>query len=165
MRAFRFATRTRWRRILVILALIGPGIITANVDNDAGGIATYSLAGGNFGYAHLWALLPIGIFLFVIQEMSARLGAITGKGLADLIRENFGLRVAFWVLLLVSAVNLTNTMGEFAGVASAAEIFGASRYPVNFFQYVGRPIAGVSAISKEILSLPFQVGTVAGSSA
>lgn len=128
MRALRFATRTRWRRVLVILALIGPGIITANVDNDAGGIATYSLAGGNFGYAHLWALLPIGLFLFVIQEMSARLGAVTGKGLADLIRESFGLKITFYMLLGVGLTNLANTAAEFAGVASGAEIFGLSRY-------------------------------------
>lgn len=110
------------------MAIVGPGIITANVDNDAGGIATYSLAGGNFGYAHLWALIPIAVLLFVIQEMAARLGAVTGKGLADLIRENFGLRMTFWLLLGVAFTNLTNTMGEFAGIASAAEIFGLTRY-------------------------------------
>ena len=128
MRAFRMVSRKRWKRVLLILALIGPGIITATVDNDAGGIATYSLAGGNFGYAHVWVLIPVGIFLYIIQEMAARLGAVTGKGLSDLIRENFGLRVTFWVLLGVGLTNLTNTMAEFAGVASASEIFGLSRY-------------------------------------
>jgi Mn2+/Fe2+ NRAMP family transporter len=76
----------RFRRLMALLAIVGPGIITANVDNDAGGIATYSLAGGNFGNSHLWALIPIAVLLFVIQEMAARLGAVTGKGLADLIR-------------------------------------------------------------------------------
>jgi Mn2+/Fe2+ NRAMP family transporter len=121
-------SRKRWKRVLLILALIGPGIITATVDNDAGGIATYSLAGGNFGYAHVWVLIPVGIFLYISQEMAARLGAVTGKGLSDLIRENFGLRVTFWVLLGVGLTNLTNTMAEFAGVASASEIFGLSRY-------------------------------------
>ena len=120
--------RSRWSRVVLILALIGPGIITANVDNDAGGIATYSLAGGNYGLTTLWTLLPVGLFLFVVQEMSARLGAITGKGLADLIRENFGLKLTFWVLLAVAVTNLANTMGEFAGIASGAEIFGVSRY-------------------------------------
>lgn len=122
------STSRRWRRLLALMAIVGPGIITANVDNDAGGVATYSLAGGNFGYTHLWALLPVALLLFVIQEMAARLGAVTGKGLADLIRENFGLRMTFWLLVGVAFTNLTNTMGEFAGVASAAEIFGLTRY-------------------------------------
>ncbi len=120
--------KSRWSRLVLILALIGPGIITANVDNDASGIATYSLAGGNYGLTTLWTLIPVGLFLFVVQEMSARLGAITGKGLADLIRENFGLKLTFWVLLAVAVTNLANTMGEFAGIASGAEIFGVSRY-------------------------------------
>jgi Mn2+/Fe2+ NRAMP family transporter len=126
MRAF--TSNRRLRRLIAVMAIVGPGIITANVDNDAGGIATYSLAGGNFGYTHLWALIPIAVLLFVIQEMAARLGAVTGKGLADLIRENFGLRMTFWLLLGVAFTNLTNTMGEFAGIASAAEIFGLTRY-------------------------------------
>jgi NRAMP (natural resistance-associated macrophage protein)-like metal ion transporter len=128
MRFLGWTTKRRWRSSLTVLAIIGPGIITANVDNDAGGITTYSLAGGNYGYAHLWALLPMGVLLFIIQEMSARMGAITGKGLSDLIRENFGLRLTFWVLIGVSLTNLANAMAEFAGVASAAEIFGLSRY-------------------------------------
>lgn len=128
MHGFPWASKGRWRRLLAVMAIVGPGIITANVDNDAGGIATYSLAGGNFGYGHLWALIPMAVLLFVIQEMSARLGAITGKGLADLIRENFGLKLTFWLLLGVSLTNLANTMGEFAGIASASEIFGLSRY-------------------------------------
>lgn len=117
-----------WRRLATLAAVIGPGIITANVDNDAGGIATYSLAGGNFGLKHMWVLIPLGVMLFVVQEMSARLGAATGKGLADLIRENFGLKLTFWLLLGVALTNLANTMGEFAGIASSCEIFGVSRY-------------------------------------
>lgn len=128
MQLLTAAAKKRWSRLLLVLALIGPGIITANVDNDAGGIAVYSLAGGNYGLAAIWPLLPVGLFLFIVQEMSARLGAVTGKGLADLIRENFGLRLTFWVMLLVAFTNLTNGMSDFAGVASAAEIFGLSRY-------------------------------------
>lgn len=128
MRSLFSSSNRRWRRLMTLMVIVGPGIITATVDNDAGGVATYSLAGGNYGYGHLWALIPIGVLLFIIQEMSARLGAMTGKGLADLIRENFGLRMTFWLLLGVTLTNLTNTMGEFAGVASAAEIFGLSRY-------------------------------------
>ncbi len=128
MLPWRRATGKRWRRLLLVLAVVGPGIITANVDNDAGGIAVYSLAGGNHGLAAVWPLLPVGLFLFVVQEISARLGAVTGKGLADLIRENFGLRLTFWVMLAVTFINLTNGMSDFAGVASAAEILGLSRY-------------------------------------
>jgi len=118
----------RLRRLAAALAIIGPGVITANVDNDAGGIATYSLAGGNYGYSHLWALLPIALLLFIIQEMSARLGAVTGKGLADLIRERFGLKLTFWLLLGLLFTNLGNTLGEFAGIASAAEVLHMPRY-------------------------------------
>ena len=127
-RVARLTSSKRFRRLTLLMAVVGPGIITANVDNDAGGITTYSLAGGNFGYSLLWSLLPIGIFLFIIQEMSSRLGATTGKGLADLMRERFGLKVTFWALVGLLFANLTNTMGEFAGVASASEIFGLTRY-------------------------------------
>jgi NRAMP (natural resistance-associated macrophage protein)-like metal ion transporter len=112
----------------LLLAVIGPGIITANVDNDAGGITTYSLAGGNFGYRLLWVLIPLGVALVVVQEMCARMGAVTGKGLADLIRERFGLRITFWLMAGLFLTNLGNAMAEFAGVASSAEIFGVSRY-------------------------------------
>lgn len=120
--------KSRWASLALLLAVIGPGFITANVDNDAGGIATYSLAGGNFGYTLLWELIPVTLALIVIQEMCARMGAVTGKGLADLIRENFGLRLTVWIVLGMLLGNLTTTMAEFAGVASAAEIFGLSRY-------------------------------------
>jgi NRAMP (natural resistance-associated macrophage protein)-like metal ion transporter len=120
--------KSRWASLALLFAIIGPGIITANVDNDAGGITTYSLAGGNFGYRLLWVLLPVTVALVIIQEMCARMGAITGKGLSDLIRERFGLRVTVWVMLGMLLSNLTNTLAEFAGVASAAEIFGLSRY-------------------------------------
>jgi NRAMP (natural resistance-associated macrophage protein)-like metal ion transporter len=120
--------RSRWPKLWLLLAVIGPGVITANVDNDAGGITTYSLAGGNFGYRLLWVLLPLGVALVIVQEMCARMGAVTGKGLADLIRERFGLRVTFWLMAGLFVTNLGNAMAEFAGVASAAEIFGVSRY-------------------------------------
>lgn len=115
-----------WRSVLMFLSVIGPGIITANADNDVGGITTYSLAGAQFGYSLLWLLIPVTIALLVVQEMGARMGAVTGKGLADLIRENFGARVTFWVLLVFVLGNLGNTASEFAGVASAAPIFQTS---------------------------------------
>jgi len=111
-----------WRSILMFLSVIGPGIITANADNDVGGITVYSLAGAQFGNTLLWLLIPVTVALIVVQEMCARMGAVTGKGLADLIRENFGVRVAFWVLLVFVLCDLGNTASEFAGVASAAPI-------------------------------------------
>jgi len=122
------APRARWRHFLRFLAVMGPGIITANVDNDAGGITTYSLAGARYGYALVWTLLPITVALVVVQEMCARMGAVTGKGLADLIRENFGVRVTFYAMALLLLADLGNTVAEFAGVAASLEIFGLSRY-------------------------------------
>jgi NRAMP (natural resistance-associated macrophage protein)-like metal ion transporter len=116
---------SRWRSIVMFLSVVGPGIITANADNDVGGITTYSLAGAQFGYTLLWMLIPVTIALIVVQEMCARMGAVTGKGLADLIREQFGVTVTFWVLLLFVLGDLGNTASEFAGVASAAPIFQA----------------------------------------
>ncbi len=119
----------RWKtHILIFLAVIGPGFITANVDNDAGGIYTYSLAGARYGYTLLWTLIPITFVLIVVQEMSARLGAVTGKGLADLIREEFGFRITFFLMLVLTVANLANVMAEFAGVASSMAIFGISKY-------------------------------------
>src|SRR3990167_1098439 len=119
----------RWKtRILIFVAVVGPGFITGNVNNDAGGIYTYSLAGARYGYALLWTLLPITLVLIVVQEMTARLGAVTGKGLADLIREEFGFRTTFFVMLALTLTNLTNVMAEFAGVASSMEIFGVPKY-------------------------------------
>lgn len=120
--------KSRWASIALFFAIIGPGIITANVDNDAGGIATYSLAGARFGYTLLWAVIPVTIALIVVQEMCARMGAVTGKGLADLIRENFGLRMTFWLMVGLVICNFGNTLAEFAGVASACAIFGVSKY-------------------------------------
>ncbi len=122
-------TRTGWwPHLLRFLVVMGPGIITANVDNDAGGITTYSLAGARYGYGLVWTLFPITIALVVVQEMCARMGAVTGKGLADLIRENFGVRVTFYAMALLVIADLGNTIAEFAGIAASLEIFGVSRY-------------------------------------
>jgi Mn2+/Fe2+ NRAMP family transporter len=108
--------------------VVGPGIITANVDNDAGGITTYSVAGASYGYTLLWMLPLVAIALIIVQEMSARLGVVTGKGLADLIRERMGVRVTALILALLLFVNLANTVSEFAGVAASMELFGVSKY-------------------------------------
>jgi len=114
--------------IAVFFAVIGPGFITAMVDNDAGGIYTYSQAGARFGYLPLWTLLPITLLLVVTQEMCSRMGAVTGKGLSDLIREEFGLRVTFLMMAALVLTNLTNVMANFAGIASSLELFHISRY-------------------------------------
>src|SRR5215510_13769426 len=120
-----------WKaRLLVFMAVVGPGFITASVDNDAGGIWTYSVAGAQFGYSLLWAMIPTTIALVVVQEMAARMGAVTGKGLSDLIREEFGFRVTFFLMLALVITNFGNITAEFAGVASSLELFGVSRYVV-----------------------------------
>lgn len=116
------------RNLLLFLAVLGPGIITSNVDNDAGGIATYSIAGAVYGYNILWVVVPVIFLLIIMHEMSARMGAITGKGLADLIRENFGVKATVYVMLALLITNLGNTIAEFAGVAASLEIFGVSKY-------------------------------------
>ena len=113
---------------MIFFALMGPGIITQNVDNDAGGITTYSLAGAGFGYAMLWTMIPITIALYVVQEMAARMGAVTGHGLADLIRERFGIRTTTLVMLALLVADFGNTMAEFSGLAAGGEIFGISKY-------------------------------------
>src|SRR5438105_14228576 len=118
-----------WKtRILLFLAVVGPGIITANVDNDAGGILTYSLAGAHYGYLLLWTMIPITISLIVVQEMCARMGAVTGKGLSDLIREEFGLRITFLMMLGILITNFGNVVTEFIGIATSLELFGLPRY-------------------------------------
>jgi NRAMP (natural resistance-associated macrophage protein)-like metal ion transporter len=120
---------TRFRyHLVVFFAVIGPGFITAVVDNDSGGILTYSQAGAQFGYLPLWTLLPITVLLIITQEMCSRMGAVTGKGLSDLIREEFGLRITFLMMSLLVLVNMTNVMAEFAGVAGSLELFHVSRY-------------------------------------
>src|SRR5579885_1471170 len=123
----KFLLRFRYQLVL-FLAVLGPGFITANVDNDAGGILTYSQAGARFGYLPLWTLIPITILLIITQEMCSRMGAVTGKGLSDLIREEFGLRITFLMMTLLVLANMTNVMAEFAGVASSLELFHVSRY-------------------------------------
>src|SRR5215469_12406979 len=115
-------------RLAVFLAVLGPGFITAMVDNDAGGIIVYSQAGARWGYLPLWTLIPITVVLIITQEMCSRMGAVTGKGLSDLIREEFGLRITFLMMTLLVFTNLTNVMAEFAGVASSLELFHVSRY-------------------------------------
>src|SRR6202042_140971 len=125
------------RRLAVFFAVVGPGLITSNVDNDAGGISTYSQAGAHFGYALLWSLIPMTIALYVSEEMSARMGVVTGKGLSDLIREEFGFRSTFFVMIAALAVDLRNPVAEFAGVAASMQIFGISKF-------VSAPLAGLA---------------------
>ena len=112
----------------IFFALIGPGIITSNVDNDAGGITTYSLAGAQYGLGLLWLLIPITVALIIIQEMCARMGVVSGKGLSDLIRERFGAKITFYLMIVLLLANLGNTFSEFAGIAASMEIFGVSKY-------------------------------------
>jgi NRAMP (natural resistance-associated macrophage protein)-like metal ion transporter len=114
--------------IAAVVAIFGPGVITSNVDNDAGGIYTYSVCGAQYGYTLLWVLVPVTLALVIVQEMCARMGTVTGKGLADLIREHFGLRATFIIMMAVLFTNIGNTVAEFAGLASSLELFGISRY-------------------------------------
>ncbi|HMK60764.1 MAG TPA: Nramp family divalent metal transporter [Dissulfurispiraceae bacterium] len=119
---------SRWKNFLLFLTVMGPGIITANIDNDASGITTYSVAGARFGYELLWTLIPTTIALVVIQEMVGRMGVVTGKGLADLIRENYGVKAAFFMMLGLFIANFGNTVADFAGWAASMEILGMSKY-------------------------------------
>ncbi len=133
-----------WKKMLqtglwklgIFFAFIGPGIITSMVDNDAGGITTYSLAGAQYGLKLLWILIPVTVALIIIQEMSARMGVVSGKGLSDLIRERFGAKITFYLMIILFLSNMGNTVSEFAGIAASMEIFGVSKYisvPVGAF--------------------------------
>jgi Mn2+/Fe2+ NRAMP family transporter len=126
-----------FQNIALFLAILGPGIITGSVDNDAGGITTYSLAGAIYGYKMIWTLIPSFVVLLVIQEMNARMGIVTGKGLADLIRENAGIKLTFLIFLGLLITNIGNTSTEFAGVAGSLEVFGISKY-------ISVPLAGLA---------------------
>src|SRR6476659_5738895 len=118
-----------WKiRVLLFFAVVGPGFITANVDNDANGIVTYSQAGAQFGYRLLWTMIPVTVALIIVQEISARMGAVTGKVLSDLIREEFGLRITFIMMMVILLINFGNILGEFAGIAGSLELFGLSKY-------------------------------------
>ena len=130
-------TRSWRRRLASFLAVVGPGLITSNVDNDAGGITIYTTAGAQFGYTLLWSLIPMTIALYVTEEMCARMGVVTGKGLSDLIREEFGFRSTFFVMIAALAVDLGNTVAEFAGVAASMQIFAISKY-------IAVPIAAIA---------------------
>jgi NRAMP (natural resistance-associated macrophage protein)-like metal ion transporter len=125
------------RNILIFLSVLGPGIITGSVDNDAGGITTYSVAGASYGYRLLWTLIPSFIALLAVQEMNARMGIVTGKGLADLIRENFGVKITFYIFVFLLVADIGNTATEFAGVAGSMMVFGISKY-------VSVPIAAIA---------------------
>ena len=121
-------TVARRRRLLALISILGPGMITANAGNDAGGIATFASVGAEFGYSLLWVLIPIAISLGIVQEMCARMGAVTGKGLADLVRERFGVRWTALIMLSLLIANAGVTVSEFVGIAAAAELFGISRF-------------------------------------
>src|SRR5271155_3227597 len=124
--------KTLWRRwrtsLLLFFAVLGPGFITANVDNDSGGIFTYSQAGAQYGYSLLWTMIPITLALIVVQEMCARMGVVTGKGLSDLIREEFGLRITFLMMIGILITNFGNVITEFIGIAGSMGLFGVPKY-------------------------------------
>jgi NRAMP (natural resistance-associated macrophage protein)-like metal ion transporter len=125
-----FRKRNLWRSLLLLASVLGPGFVTASAGNDVGGIATYSAAGAQFGYRVLWTLIPLAVSLIVVQEMATRMGAVTGKGLASLIRENFGVRISFFAMAALFVINTSITATEFIGVATASEMFGISRYVI-----------------------------------
>jgi NRAMP (natural resistance-associated macrophage protein)-like metal ion transporter len=134
--ALKGAIRRRWVAFWGIMVIMGPGLITSTVDNDAGGITTYSLAGARFGLTMLWSMVPITLVLIIVQEMNARMGVVSGKGLSDLIRERFGVKITFYLMIVLIVTNLANSLADFAGIAASLEIFGISRYlsvPLSIF--------------------------------
>jgi Mn2+/Fe2+ NRAMP family transporter len=148
-----FSRKNIFRQLAIFFAILGPGIITGSVDNDAGGITTYSVAGALYGYGLIWTLIPSFIVLVVIQEMNARMGIVTGKGLADLIRENAGIKVTFFIFLGLLFSGIGNTTTEFAGVAGSMEVFGVSKYisvPVVAFMVWILVVKGTYKIAERI---------------
>jgi len=148
--------KTFFAQIGIFLAILGPGIITGSVDNDAGGITTYSVAGAVYGYNLLWTLIPSFIVLVVIQEMNARMGIVTGKGLADLIRENAGVKITFFIFIGLLLADIGNTTTEFAGVAGSMEVFGVSKYisvPIVGFMIWFLVVKGTYKIAERIFLL------------
>jgi NRAMP (natural resistance-associated macrophage protein)-like metal ion transporter len=149
----RFNNRRFFKQLAIFLAILGPGIITGSVDNDAGGITTYSVAGALYGYNLIWTLIPSFIVLVVIQEMNARMGIVTGKGLSDLIRENAGVKVTFFIFVGLLLTNIGNTTTEFAGVAGSMEVFGVTKYisvPVVAFMVWVLVVKGTYKIAERI---------------
>ncbi|QSO54615.1 Nramp family divalent metal transporter [Alicyclobacillus curvatus] len=145
--------RSTWSKVLFFLALVGPGIVTGSVDNDAGGITTYSVAGATYGYNMIWTLIPAFFVLLIVQEMNARMGIVTGKGLADLIRENAGVKITFFIFVGLLIADVGNTMTEFAGVAGSMQIFGVSKYiaiPITAFAVWVLVVKGSYSIAEKI---------------
>jgi len=148
--------KSLFQRIAIFLAILGPGIITGSVDNDAGGITVYSIAGAVYGYNLIWTLIPSFIVLVVIQEMNARMGIVTGKGLADIIRENAGVKVTFFIFIGLLIADIGNTTTEFAGVAGSMEVFGVSKYisvPIIGFLIWMLVVKGTYKIAERIFLL------------
>jgi NRAMP (natural resistance-associated macrophage protein)-like metal ion transporter len=148
-----FRLKRYFRQFAIFFAILGPGIITGSVDNDAGGITTYSVAGAVYGYGLIWTLIPSFVVLVIIQEMNARMGIVTGKGLADLIRENAGVRVTFFIFVGLLLADIGNTTTEFAGVAGSMEVFGVSKYisvPVAAFMVWILVVKGTYKIAERI---------------
>jgi Mn2+/Fe2+ NRAMP family transporter len=145
--------RILFRNLAIFFAILGPGIITGSVDNDAGGITTYSVAGALYGYKLLWTMIPAFVILVVVQEMNARMGIVTGKGLADLIRENAGVRVTFFIFVALFASDIGNTTTEFAGVAGSLQVFGVSKYasvPIAAFLVWFLVVKGTYRLSERV---------------
>src|SRR5665811_2186091 len=145
--------KTFFTQLAIFAAILGPGIITGSVDNDAGGITTYSIAGALYGYKLIWTLIPSFIVLIIIQEMNARMGIVTGKGLADLIRENAGVKVTFFIFVGLLCADILNTTTEFAGVAGSMQIFGVSKYisvPIVAFAVWALVVKGNYRIAEKI---------------
>jgi NRAMP (natural resistance-associated macrophage protein)-like metal ion transporter len=153
MSVSKFSLKRFLKQVAIFFAILGPGIITGSVDNDAGGITTYSVAGAMYGYGLIWTLIPSFVVLLIIQEMNARMGIVTGKGLADLIRENAGVKVTFFIFIGLLLADIGNTTTEFAGVAGSMEVFGISKYisvPIVAFMVWILVVKGTYKIAERI---------------